>query len=317
MSTVTLAERIHFQLEEWRKNARKNKNRAWSGISILVMETEGAAPPLRIRVNYFLLLFLGLLGPGLIFLTFLQNFRSSSARPIIALENRKSLMESMILATSERQGLLLQISRQLELYRALSNEHQDFQQAPEKVEYEEKAGADEEIASRVLQLDRMKYELQHLLADAYYNLHFLWHRSVLHHNTPRGWPLKPGKGSITSTFGSREDPFGHKSGDRHSGMDFAASPGTPIIATAPGVVSTSSQGESGYGLHVWLHHGNGIRTLYAHCSEILVEEGQRVKRGDVIALVGSTGRSTGNHVHYEVKVGEGHSSDPYPYVLEK
>lgn len=106
---------------------------------------------------------------------------------------------------------------------------------------------------------------------------------------------------FTSGFGYRRDPKG--AGTRmHEGTDFAASTGTPIYTTADGVV-TFAGWHSGYGRHVKIKHAFGIETTYSHMSQIRVEVGQRVSRGDRIGDMGSSGRSTGTHLHYEVRIG--------------
>lgn len=113
--------------------------------------------------------------------------------------------------------------------------------------------------------------------------------------TPRGYPVN---GRTTSRFGDRENPFS-KMPDFHPGVDIAASPGTGIQATADGVVSYSGwTRNSGY--VVVLEHGLGFSTVYAHNRKNAVSVGQRVSRGDTVGFVGSTGKSTGPHVHYEV-----------------
>jgi murein DD-endopeptidase MepM/ murein hydrolase activator NlpD len=115
--------------------------------------------------------------------------------------------------------------------------------------------------------------------------------------TPKGWPTK---GWITSYFGKRKSPF---TGRRvmHEGLDIAANTGTPVIATADGIVSRAGY-NPGYGKMVTIDHGYGYRTIFGHNSKVLVKSGQRIKRGDRIALVGNTGQSTGPHVHYELRM---------------
>lgn len=110
-------------------------------------------------------------------------------------------------------------------------------------------------------------------------------------------------GMVTSEFGYRKDPFTGKS-DGHSGIDLAAPKGTPIRAALDGTVQFVRHSTTGYGRHLSIDHGGGFVTLYAHCSNILISEGQAVSAGDIIAEVGSTGRSTGNHLHFEVKIRE-------------
>lgn len=117
--------------------------------------------------------------------------------------------------------------------------------------------------------------------------------------TPSIWPAS---GEVTSRFGWRGSPWGGGS-DWHPGIDIADDYGTPIYATADGVVVYSGW-YAGYGKLVQIDHGNGIHTLYGHNSENLVEVGQSIKKGQHIARMGSTGYSTGTHVHYEVRVND-------------
>lgn len=104
---------------------------------------------------------------------------------------------------------------------------------------------------------------------------------------------------MASGFGYRSDPF-TKVRKFHEGMDFSAKTGTPIYATGDGIVGRADNTASGYGNHIVLRHGFGYETLYGHLSKYKVRAGQRVKRGDVIGYVGSTGRSEAPHLHYEV-----------------
>ena len=105
---------------------------------------------------------------------------------------------------------------------------------------------------------------------------------------------------ISSTFGMRSDPFLHES-MYHKGYDYVAPIGTKVYATGNGIVTLSKYSRKGYGNEVIIDHSFGFSTRYAHLSQILVEEGDSIKRGQVIGLVGTTGRSTGPHLHYEVR----------------
>ncbi len=104
---------------------------------------------------------------------------------------------------------------------------------------------------------------------------------------------------MASGFGYRSDPF-TKARKMHEGMDFTAKTGTPIYATGDGVVARADNSASGFGNHIVIRHGYGYETLYAHLSKYKARRGQRVKRGDIIGYVGSTGRSEAPHLHYEV-----------------
>ncbi|NQY99042.1 MAG: peptidoglycan DD-metalloendopeptidase family protein [Bdellovibrionales bacterium] len=126
--------------------------------------------------------------------------------------------------------------------------------------------------------------------------------------------IKPARGWFTSRFGYRIDPFTAKP-VMHAGLDIAAPPGTPVYAPADGVVSFVGY-ESGYGKLVSVDHGYGVVTRFAHNSRILVEKGQKVSRREVISTVGNTGRSSGPHLHYEVRV-HGVPVDPMNYILDQ
>jgi murein DD-endopeptidase MepM/ murein hydrolase activator NlpD len=117
--------------------------------------------------------------------------------------------------------------------------------------------------------------------------------------------------NFTSGFGVRSDPFRGRAA-MHAGIDLSGPIGTPIYATADGVVGRS-EWVNGYGNLVELDHGRGIQTRYGHLSRSMVTAGQHVKRGDMIALMGSTGRSTGSHLHYEVRI-DGKAVNPVPFM---
>jgi murein DD-endopeptidase MepM/ murein hydrolase activator NlpD len=118
--------------------------------------------------------------------------------------------------------------------------------------------------------------------------------------------------SFTSGFGVRSDPF-HFSAAMHPGIDLAGAYGTPIYATADGTVLRAGWNSGGYGNLVEIDHGRGITTRYGHMSAILVAAGQHVTRGQQIGRMGSTGRSTGNHLHYEVRI-DGRAVNPIPFM---
>ncbi|MEQ1724611.1 MAG: M23 family metallopeptidase [Sphingopyxis sp.] len=119
--------------------------------------------------------------------------------------------------------------------------------------------------------------------------------------------------TLTSSFGTRSDPFNGRRA-RHNGIDIPRPTGTPIYATADGTIGRA-QRLGGYGNYVEVEHGNAIQTRYGHMSVIGVVSGQRVRRGDIIGYVGSTGRSTGPHLHYEVRIA-GAPVNPLPFLAE-
>ncbi len=143
-----------------------------------------------------------------------------------------------------------------------------------------------------------------------HDLHaLLLDQSVRLDSTPSVWPIR---GWVTSGFGVRTSPF---TGSRkfHEGIDIAARLGNPVYSTADGMVLFAGV-KSGYGKVVFVDHGYGVSTRYGHLSGIDVTAGQRVQRGEIVGRVGSTGRSTGPHLHYEVLLA-GVPVNPYSYIL--
>lgn len=124
--------------------------------------------------------------------------------------------------------------------------------------------------------------------------------------------IRPSKGLYTSIFGRRKSPFTGLN-EFHKGLDIASAEGTPVLATADGTV-TYADVKGNYGNMLVIDHGHGMVTRYAHLKEFLKAPGEKVKRGEKIALMGNTGRSTGPHVHYEVRF-NGVPVDPQKYIL--
>lgn len=156
----------------------------------------------------------------------------------------------------------------------------------------------DQLATRFDSQQAQLYALQSLLLDA----------KIESNLKPTGMPVE---GYISSYFGGRPDPFsGHAA--YHTGLDISAPTGTPVHAVAEGMVTYAGL-RSGYGDVIEIDHGNGYMTRYAHNSSLIVRPGQRVHVGDVIAKAGSTGRSTGSHVHFEVWY-KGNVVNPLAYV---
>jgi murein DD-endopeptidase MepM/ murein hydrolase activator NlpD len=128
-------------------------------------------------------------------------------------------------------------------------------------------------------------------------------------NIPSIWPVM---GTLRSGVGMRGNPFGGSGTEYHKGQDIAAPIGTPVMATADGTIIIAGW-QRGYGWVVYIDHGNGITTRYGHLSRIDVELGQTIRRGEQLGLVGSTGRSTGPHLHYEVRI-NGQPVSPLLYL---
>jgi len=140
---------------------------------------------------------------------------------------------------------------------------------------------------------------------------YIKNQKNIYRATPTGWPMS---GKISSSYGSRSHPV-YDEPRLHTGIDISGPPGTEVKVTADGVVALAGRTDGG-GIVVIVEHGHGFRTAYAHNSKALVTVGQRVKRGDTIALSGSTGISTGPHLHYEVWK-NGQHTNPSNYLDRK
>lgn len=166
-------------------------------------------------------------------------------------------------------------------------------------------------------VERLSVDLDHLTNQAKIQFvsfqeldEFLKNQKSLLSATPSIWPTR---GWVTSGFGFRKSPF-TGSREKHEGWDIAARAGAPIRSSADGVVVVAGR-DSGYGNLLEVDHGYGLVTRYGHNSKLLVKVGDRIKRGQVVAQVGSTGRSTGPHLHYEVIL-NGVPVDPQNFILE-
>ncbi len=170
---------------------------------------------------------------------------------------------------------------------------------------------------RERQLQAMRRDLSQLAAEGEAEQQvqrqlakFLHERRSILAATPSIWPVR---GWVTSGYGYRVSPFTGKR-QFHSGIDISTRRGTPIKAPADGVVTFAGV-EGGMGRMLVINHGHGLVTRYAHLHKFKVKVGQKVKRGQVIGLVGNTGRSTGPHLHYEVML-SGATTNPRNYILE-
>lgn len=171
--------------------------------------------------------------------------------------------------------------------------------------------SEQDYASLVVRIDKAVKETQ-LKEQSVIDLwESLSERQSLLNSTPN---MKPAKGWITSRFGYRVSPFSGKTA-LHAGLDIAAAPGSPVYAPADGVVVYASYDES-YGKLITLDYGYGVTTRFGHLSQIYVQAGQRVSKWDVVGAVGNTGRSTGPHLHYEVRI-NGTAVDPINYILDE
>lgn len=224
--------------------------------------------------------------------------------------DRDELQRLRVTTSQQRQAIqqlggdLNEISQQmssLAVAEARVRQLADLQAVPEEIPVAIGGLADVEPAEAVDEIQRQINKLQveiELRRQSQEEVRNLLNDQVsLSRATPQGWPTK---GWLTSYFGMRKSPF---TGRRvmHEGLDIAANIGTPIIATADGIVARVKYSPS-YGKMLIIDHGYGYRTIFGHTSKILVKAGQQIKRGDIVAKVGNTGRSTGSHLHYELRL---------------
>ena len=171
--------------------------------------------------------------------------------------------------------------------------------------------SNQDYSTLVIRIDKAVRETQLKEQSVIELWESLSERQSLLNATPN---IKPARGWLTSKFGYRLNPFTNKM-QMHAGLDIAAAPGSPVYAPADGVIIFASYDET-YGKLVSIDHGYGVTTRFAHNSQIYVNLGQKITKYDVIASVGNTGRSTGPHLHYEVRI-NGTPVDPINFILDE
>ena len=184
----------------------------------------------------------------------------------------------------------------------------DFEQPP-AVGGPEIAGEGPVVPALDAMLDTMDAQIDDRRRQLTALQNLIMTRELARQIVPGGRPVE--SGYISSLYGQRTDPFDGNQAS-HQGLDFAGAAGTRVLAVADGIVSHTGN-DGGYGRLVEITHGNGYVTRYAHNAKLLVKQGETVKRGDAIALMGSTGRSTGTHVHFEV-LRDGRPMNPLSFV---
>ena len=233
----------------------------------------------------------------------LEQARDEAANQLNALAVRLGQMQAQMLRVEALGERVTEVAN-------LSKSEFDFDQLParggpaEPVEGEQMGTVDfiqalDELASQIDDRARQFEVMEQLVSQ----------RDLTQSVSPAGRPIV--KGWLSSYYGKRTDPFNGRQA-MHKGIDFAGKLGSDVVATASGVVTWAGK-RYGYGQLVEINHGNGISTRYGHCQDILVKVGDRVEQGQKVALMGSSGRSTGPHVHYEV-LANGRQVNPAKYV---
>jgi murein DD-endopeptidase MepM/ murein hydrolase activator NlpD len=235
----------------------------------------------------------------------LNKIKEESLSHLDAVGGRLGQMQAEILRLNALGARLVQMA-------GLSDEEFDFENPPAVGGPEPLEAAEELHLELTDEMNRLFSELQDRDRKLSLLEQLIMERELEEQIMPAGSPVL--SGFVTSKFGFRKDPFNGK-GSFHRGVDFAGKRGTPVIAVADGLV-VLAESRSGYGRTVEIHHGNGLVTRYAHNQKLLVKEGDLVEQGQTIATLGSSGRATGPHLHFEVLEG-GEQVDPMKYVGTK
>ncbi|MDP1766861.1 MAG: M23 family metallopeptidase [Methylotenera sp.] len=235
--------------------------------------------------------------------------------------NPQKHLDAYALQLGEMQARIMRLDAQSERLAKLAGEKKTVRENTEPAKFDEtRSPSANRGGPLVLNAPISELELQKKIAETMEKIEFdteylsdieakLLQQSVLKDMLPNSSPVNAAFNS--SSYGWRIDPFnGNKA--FHEGLDFSASTGTPIYAAAGGIV-TSAEHSPDYGNIVKVDHGSGLETRYAHASKLMVKVGDRVEKGQVVALVGSTGRSTGAHLHYEIRL-NGNALDPRKYL---
>lgn len=239
----------------------------------------------------------------------------------VALDGAREVIERNMLALSQRLGRLQAhvtrldaVGRRMTEMASISPEEFDFDSepplgGPQADNFVLDNSASESLAELAANLDTFEAQLNRREREMKVLQDLMVASRLREQIYPSGQPIK--RGWVSSGYGRRTDPFSGRS-TMHKGVDFAAPYGTDVISVAAGVV-TLAKSKKGYGKLVEINHGNGYVTRYGHNSHVVVKVGQRVEKGQVIAKVGSTGRSTGPHVHFEVSR-NGRIVNPAEYI---
>jgi murein DD-endopeptidase MepM/ murein hydrolase activator NlpD len=266
--------------------------------------------PLRVKLLRTLSLIAAVLVAGFIFTQITNYYFPTTGEKKLETEN-KQIQYDYAYLKDEMEQLKIQMreieDRDNEIYRTIFEANPIPDSARQKLIDKKKEAAlvskltNEELnESIVKQISEIRARIQ-MQKNSFNTIETLIkNKEALLASTPAIQPVSNRELSrIASGFGTRIDPV-YKTVKFHAGLDFAAPQGTPIYATANGVVSFSGNAGNGYGNHVIIDHGFNYETLYGHMVRVKAQTGQRVVRGEVIGWVGSTGKSTGPHLHYEV-----------------
>jgi murein DD-endopeptidase MepM/ murein hydrolase activator NlpD len=251
-------------------------------------------------------------GPWALLDSWRQEMQTQRQQIDVAARNAKENVEALSRRLAQLQAHVIRLdalgSRLTEIA-DLDNGEFDFSVAPAVGGPENKNAPEAPMPNFVASLNDLSEQLDNRAQQLDLLETMLMNQGLQDEVMPAGRPIL--KGWMSSFYGLRTDPFtGHK--EHHEGVDFAGKMGSDIVSVASGVVTWAGR-RYGYGNLVEVNHGNGYTTRYGHAQKVLVKVGDTVKKGEVVALMGSTGRSTGPHVHFEVRF-NGKVVDPMEYI---
>lgn len=281
---------------------------------------------LKVRKSFLFFLFLAILGSGLLFAWWIQdyNIMKMDMPRMTGLEKENARQKIQLVALAKK---IDQISKKMIKLKEFDDKLRtmvNIETTEDDVQFLGMGGVAPSMVNPDYSMEQAHREVVRLMHQSLNNLDtevslqtnakaelhkFLKNQMSVLARTPSIWPTK---GWVSSRFGYRVSPF-TKEKEFHSGLDIVTRNKAPIVSPADGIVASLSR-EYGYGNILTINHGNGLKSRYAHLTKSLVKKGQYVKRGEKIALVGSSGRSTGPHLHYEVYL-NGVPVNPSRYIL--
>lgn len=294
----------------------------------IVIVPEGAKKvrQLKVRKSFLVFFFLAFLGSGVLFAWWIQDYNAMKMdMPRMAGLKKENAQQKIHLVALAKK--IDQISKKMIKLKEFDDKLRtmvNIETKEDDVQYLGMGGVAPSVMNPDYSMEQAHREVVRLMHQSLNNLDtevslqtsakaelykFLKDQMSVLARTPSIWPTK---GWVSSRFGYRISPFTNEK-EFHSGLDIVTRNKAPIVSPADGIVASVNR-EYGYGNIVTVNHGNGLRTRYAHLSKSLVKKGQYVKRGEKIALVGSSGRSTGPHLHYEVYM-NGVPVNPSRYIL--
>lgn len=285
---------------------------AWSLVAMLVV----VVPVGFLTIGYFAGSKHGTLSPGTLYENLHNELQAQRSKVDDAAHNARDNMNALALRLGQLQAQAIRLDALGDRLTKLANLDKgefNFKQGPavggpESAENNRPLA----VADFIAALETLSKQLENRSQQLGVLETLVMNRNLQADIFPTGRPVE--SGWISSYFGMRTDPFKGGS-EHHGGIDFAGKDGSPIKVVASGVVTFAGD-RSGYGKLVEINHGNGYSTRYGHCKEILVNVGDTVKKGQEVSLMGSTGRSTGPHVHFEV-VRNGQIVNPREYIDAK